>query len=119
MELTIALFFFAIAAAVCLQLFVKSHNINSRCSAANDAHSIATSIADRYLAGSLEDVLAKADTLYYSAELEESLDEMGGVAYVASLNIDDGLLCIDVKSADEKYGYSLSVYKYIPKEVVR
>jgi len=114
MELTISLLFFAIAAAVCLQLFAKSHTLNKESDAANGAHTIATSIADTYLSGRLD---TSSECIYYSENLSPVTDGSNGY-YRVELDYNDGTLTIDVKTtSDDVSSYTLSVYKYIPKEV--
>ncbi len=50
MELTIALLFFAITAAVCLQVFAKAHLINQETEQLTTAHTIAVNLAEDYRA---------------------------------------------------------------------
>ena len=116
MELTIALLFFSLAAAVCLQLFVKSHNINRDCNDASNSHTIATSLADAYRDGELDDTLAlePEKTIYYDINFTE-IPKDGVVSYIASLKYDKGTLDINVGSLDNPDCYSLSVYRFIPE----
>ncbi len=51
MELTIALFFFTLACAVCIQLFVQAHTLNKEAAAVSEAQTICSSVADEYLSG--------------------------------------------------------------------
>lgn len=118
MELTIALLFFSLASAVCLQLFVKTHTLNGESRCAGDAHIIATSIADEYRNGSLDACPenGQTSTKYYDSNYYETTSD-GVVAYVATLTLTDGTLGISVSVPDEEQTeyYSLSVYKYVPE----
>ncbi|MBQ0027799.1 MAG: hypothetical protein KBS96_04275 [Lachnospiraceae bacterium] len=117
MELTIALLFFSLAAAVCLQLFVKTHTLNGESRNAGDSHIIATSIADDYRAGNLDNKIKDGENtiLYYDSNYYET-DENGVIAYIAYLTCNNGTLDISVKIPDEETEYySLSVYKYVPE----
>lgn len=117
MELTIALLFFSLSAAVCLQLFVKSHTLTEESNNRSNAHIIATSIADEYRAGTLDIELTDDmnTKLYYDSNYY-STTENGVVAYIAELNYSAGTLDIIVKEASEDTEcYSLSVYKFVPE----
>ena len=117
MELTIALLFFSLASAVCLQLFVKSHTINGQCRNEGDAHIIATSIADSYRAGTLENVTDGVTTQKYFDTNYYETDQNGVIAYIANLSLKDNNLLISVTTPDNVEHYSLSVYKYVPEVI--
>lgn len=119
MELTISLLFFAFAAAVCIQLFVKAHNLNEESKALNDAHMIATQIAECYRAGEIESMIPDmigddgmyrggSYVLYYDANADKAAQAVPE-GYTAELLYAEGNL--DIKVGDY---YSLSVYRYIP-----
>ncbi len=128
MELTISLLFFAIASAVCIQLFVKAHNINKDCEAMSKEHNIATNIAETYRAGVLDSLIPgikDADgnyvdgsySLFYGDERNVS-DNGSSSAYMADITLTDGTLNIEVSRKDDpEMSYSLSVYRYFPGEV--
>ena len=130
MELTISLLFFAIASAVCIQLFVKSHNINKECEALSDEHIIASNIAENYRAGELESIIPnlKDDEgtyvdgdykLVYGNDMNVTSAASGGV-YEASLTLNKGMLDITVSSVeDPDTVYTLNVYRYFPGEVTQ
>lgn len=116
MELTIALLFFAISAAVCLQLFAKSRTMSRENDTANGAHIIAVNLADSYLAGEF-DCDTTNQTLYYSESLT-ALDSDSSSFYKVVLSEHEGTLDIDVQTTEDSVSYySLSVYKFIPEEV--
>lgn len=117
MELTIALLFFSLASAVCLQLFVKTHTLNKESRYAGDSHIIATSIADNYRSGNLEGIISNGETieLFFDSNYYET-NKDGVVAYIATLSLSEGTLDISMKVPnDETEYYSLSVYKYVPE----
>ena len=127
MELTISLLFFAIASAVCIQLFVKAHNINKECEAMSKEHNIATNIAETYRAGVLDSLIPgikDADgnyvdgtySLFYGDDRNAS--DNSSSAYLADLTLTNGTLNIEVSRKDDpEAAYSLSVYRYFPGEV--
>ncbi len=127
MELTISLLFFAIASAVCIQLFVKAHNINKECDALSNEHIIASNIAECYRAGQILSLVPEM-----TGEDGECLDgdytvgfgsdnnvvSSATAAYSASLSLNNGTLDITVTSAESPdASYSLSVYRYFAAEV--
>ena len=126
MELTISLLFFAIASAVCIQLFVKSHNINKECEALSDEHIIASNIAENYRAGELESLIPELindDGIYvdgdyklvYGGDMNVTGSSNG--VYEANLTLNDGTLDIAVSSVDNpETVYTLNVYRYFPTE---
>ena len=130
MELTISLLFFAIASAVCIQLFVKAHNINKECEAMSKEHIIASNIAETYRAGVLNSLIPGINDadgnyvdgvyyLYYGDERSVTGND-SPAAYVARMTLSDGMLNIDVSRKDEpEAAYSLSVYRYFPEEVAQ
>ncbi len=128
MELTISLLFFAIASAVCIQLFVKAHNINKECESMSKEHNIATNIAETYRAGALDSLIPgikDADgcyvdgtySLFYGDDRNVTGNDTSG-AYLAEMTLSDGTLNIEVTRKDDpNAAYSLSVYRYFPGEV--
>lgn len=130
MELTIALLFFAIASAVCIQLFVKSHNINKECEALSAEHIIASNIAENYRADELGSIIPELISdegsyvdgdykLIYGDDMKVVDSPSGGV-YEANLKLNKGMLDIAVSSIeDPKTEYTLNVYRYFPGEVTQ
>lgn len=114
MELTISIFFFSIAAAVCLQIFAKAHSLNVESEALSRAHVIATNIADEYISGQFDYTQKHLD---YNENLEPAT---GSSYYSVDLVFDSGTLDITVStpSGDAK-DYTLQVFKYIPAEVTQ
>ncbi len=128
MELTISLLFFAIASAVCIQLFVRAHSINKECEALSKEHNIATNIAETYRAGvigSLIPGITDDEGRYVDGEYhlyygdDRNISGNGSSSeYVASLRLSKGTLDIEVTRQDDPdLSYSLSVYRYFPGEV--
>ena len=126
MELTISLLFFALASAVCIQLFVKAHNINKECEALSKEHNIATNIAETYRAGVLDSLIPGIRdtdgryidgdyTLFYGDERNITGSDPAS-AYLAELTLSGGTLDIKVSGKnDPDMSYSLSVYRYFPE----
>ncbi len=123
MELTISLLFFALASAVCIQLFVRAHNLNKESEALSDAHIIVSDIAEVYRAGELETLIPAilnddgvykegTYTLYYDADCNRT-DGFSSEGYTVDLIFADGNLDIRVGEL-----YSLSVYRYMPGKTV-
>ncbi len=128
MELTISLLFFAIASAVCIQLFVKAHNINKECDALSNEHIIASNIAECYRAGQILSLVPEMTgengecrdgdySLNFGSD-NKVTSEGAAAPYSAGLSLKDGTLDITVTSADSPdTTYSLSVYRYFTGEV--
>ena len=123
MELTISLLFFAFAAAVCIQMFVRSHKLNEESDRLGAAHVIAVDIAETYRAGQLELLLPGVKdeaghyidgsyTLYYAGDGVQVTNEASD-GYRVDLLLAEGNLDIDVADI-----YKLSVYRYFPEERV-
>ncbi len=123
MELTISLLFFAFAAAVCIQLFVRAHNLDKESEALSDAHIIVSHIAEVYRAGELETLIPElvgddgiykegTYTLYYDENCNKA-DDISSEGYTVDLIFADGNL--DIKAGEL---YSLSVYRYMPGKTV-
>lgn len=123
MELTIALLFFSVASAACLQFFVKAHSINEETGYLEDAHSIAVTLAEGYRA----DGLASYDyadgsqlAIYYDDSCNESDITKSGSIYLATVaptTVEDAgasLQAVEISVCtvdDEIIRYSLTVMK--------
>ena len=93
LELILAIGFFCIAAAICVQIFVKSYNIEQESSALNHAVHLATSAAETFRKSDVNDYEAyydKAwnectkDNAYYTFELDT---ERGNSLHIAQITI--------------------------------
>ena len=123
MELTIALLFFSVASAVCLQFFVKAHSINEETGYLENAHSIAVTLAESYRADSLSQYGYEENSslaLYYDAcGMQSDITKDGSVylATVAPATVDgagDTLRAVEISVCtvdDEVIRYSLTVMK--------
>lgn len=111
MEMIIAILFFSLASAVCIQLFAKSHLLNDRTVNQNHAVVQAQNLAESYLAleGDLEQIAPLFDqtildsanstlTLFFDSEWNPSTIE--NAAFQAMLTgfpvNDDGLITADI-----------------------
>ena len=101
MELIIAILVFAVASAVCLQIFVTSHQLSDRASKLNSAVNEASSIAEIVNASSS---LSEAEDLVSGNYPDADVD----------LSEEDGMLKADISIySDSEEIYSLSVRHYI------
>lgn len=107
MELTIALFFFTLACAVCIQLFVQAHTLNKEAAAVSKAQTICSSVADEYLAGNME--------------TDELIDRYKGDYDIVLIEqLDGSLSSLDISVCDKESGEtfcSLTVSKHKRLEV--
>lgn len=73
MEMIIAILFFALSAAICVQLFVRTHEINEDSTNLVHATSLARNIAEIYKNGSLKDHYPydTKNNLYYDASWQK------------------------------------------------
>lgn len=81
MELLLALLFFSIAGAVCLQLFSGAHLMNRSSYAKSDANMIFSDIADDFFGSEGSD--EGTQTIYYNSSLEQLSQGTG--SYVATI----------------------------------
>ena len=101
MELIIAILVFAVASAVCVQIFVTSHQLSDRASKLNSAVNEASSIAEIVNASSS---LSEAEDLVSGNYPDADVD----------LSEEDGMLKADISIySDSEEIYSLSVRHYI------
>lgn len=136
MELIMSTLFFCLAAAVCIQMFVKSHTLSETSLTLNHSIVWAESLSDTFYAceGSLEDMSETFDlpvydkdaqtlTLCYNRDFNpvSSKDE---AAYIAEAVLSEdetaNLLLLDIQCIDlerESQIYTLSVKYYPQKEI--
>lgn len=111
MELIVAVLFFSLASAICIQMFVKSHTINARSSAKSSAIRLASNIAEVYQANKLKtyypDVLAK--NLYYDASWQTCSSSQA--TYQVACKQKKQVLTITISQGKEII-YTLSVKHY-------
>lgn len=120
MELILAILFFSLASAICVQMFVKGHSLSSDSVKLNHAVIYCESMAEMFYStdGDL-DAMAKimqgnADLDSIELVYENSKDEGGKYTVTGSLISDGNLLTLDIKCVDEggEMIYSLSPVLY-------
>lgn len=82
MELILAILFFSVASAVCVQIFVKSHLLSQKAGALNEAVNLCTNVAET-ISASPEQMTKAPDPVYYTADF--SLCEKPDASYVLSV----------------------------------
>lgn len=109
LELILAILFFSVASAVCVQIFVKSHLLSKDARVLN--------FAVNEVSGAAESM--DSDTVYYDADFAECSKE--DAAYQMSVTFSDAdseNTVIEMKSlADKKSIYSLEVTNYQQRRV--
>ncbi|WP_251392188.1 hypothetical protein [Mediterraneibacter agrestimuris] len=120
MELILAILFFSIASAVCVQIFVKSHLLSVESRALNQAVNKCTSAAEYISAVSDGELEMGTETIYY----DEDFIECGREEALYMMNVDteeDGRMVnahIEIRQADKADGkviYELDVVDYIAR----
>lgn len=128
-ELMIAILFFALASAVCIQVFTKSHIKSLETEQLNMAVSKAQSAAEIFLAeehpeDSLKDIFKEGQmkkdtfTIYYDENFVPAQQESASCLLAVQIGEAEGFQTagIDVRSLESgKSIYSLTVKKHIPE----
>lgn len=131
MELMISILFFSLSSAVCIQLFVKAHTINTDTENKSNATLIAQDISElfHHVNGDREQLLsyynkyeAKGNEvfLYFTENSNSSSKE--GARYVASLSFEQEgayrILTMEITCiGKEDILYSSTLKKYIPTTI--
>ena len=110
LELIIAILFFSVASALCVQLFVKSHQMSVKSSDLNHAVLVAQSAADVYkaagsdpaetarLLGGLAETSGGTVTVYYDGGWQPT-DRAESAVYRLQMNFstqEDGIMCASI-----------------------
>lgn len=137
LELVFAILFFALAAAVCVQFFVRSHVLSTEAKALNMAVNTVSSTAEMVAASGdldeLGDILARElPALDCKAEpaaldckaaltVEGEFDEAGEYSLLVSARTEENMLCADISVTDGEGGvvYTLEVLRHIQREAGR
>ena len=116
LELIISILFFIIAAAVCIQLFVKAHLLDRRTEEKSGAVKLCTNYAERITAGVPEE-----KNIYYDKELREC--QVQNAVYVLCVDKEPGArtpqgwmdkyeVYVKMVQGEEKiYSLELSLYR--------
>lgn len=125
MELILAILFFSIASAVCVQIFVKSHLLSVESRALNQAVNKCTSAAEYISSVSGEGVETGTETIYYDDDFTEcDRDEALYMMNVDTETEEDGGMVnahIEVRQAgnraDGKVIYELDIAHYTARRI--
>lgn len=137
LELILAILFFSIASAVCVQIFVKSHLWNMRAQALNLAVSECTGMAELLCSGNgnpdfkeqllrlYPDAVIEEDgsiiTLYYNRDMQPCPAQEGLYCMTIHLTTVNTLVSADIFMNDMKEHtciYELQVVHHLQREVV-
>lgn len=115
MEMIVAILFFALSAAICVQLFVRSQQLNEDSTNLIAATNLSRNIAETYKNDSLKDHYPYDDkgNLYYDASWQKVSKP---AHYTIHLHFQTNSLTITVKDAKTTL-YTLTVSHYQPKKV--
>lgn len=116
MEIMVAILFFALCSAVCVQIFARAHTLNNDSTNLLEASNLAHNIAEVYMNGSLKEHYPydKNHNLYYDAKWQPSKSHQH---FKVHLKLSENQLKIGIFDADENNIYTLNVKKYNQKEV--
>lgn len=111
LELMISIVFFMIAAAVCVQIFVKAHVISEQAGHLDMAVSLASSLAEE-----CEDTIDGSQTWYYDSDGE--ICEKESAVYQADVQVTDDhhmkhmeiSISLNDKAQEEIYHLEMDVY---------
>lgn len=117
MELILAILFFSIASAVCVQIFVKSHLLSVESRALNQAVNKCTSAAEYISAVSDEELEIGTETIYYDGDFMECGREEALYMMNVDTEEEDGMVDahIEMRQADKMDGkviYELNIVHY-------
>lgn len=114
LELIVAIAFFCIASAICVQFFVRSHQLEQDSSNINHAVHAATSIAEEYRLTNMDSCVIYYDETWTECNSDEAV-------FTVKLDIEDAnsLLNAHIMVLDENSTlYELNVLKNANKEVL-
>ena len=109
MELIVAVMFFALASAICMQLFVKAKMINNESIRQEQAMRISSEIIERYKNEQIID-----QELYFDEDGQNTVQNND--VYTAKNNIDQNTITVTVYYHSEKI-YSTSYYHYLQRNL--
>lgn len=131
MELILAILFFSITSAVCVQFFVKSHLLSqdsqiltqavNECSAAaeicstSDSSEEAIDMLGRLYPDAQEDTQNNSITIYYTGDFNQCGADSGFYTMKVSLSEKDTMLNADISFEDEEPVYSLNTSHHIAR----
>lgn len=131
-EIIIAIAFFSLASAVCLQLFVKSHSLSADANELNNAVNLTTSAAEsfRQCNGSTEELaqlfpqlkITGENTLagYYDKDFSSCEKDTASYVMQVSISTEDDLCSANIafKSTENRAViYELPVQVHIPNQI--
>lgn len=118
MELILAILFFSVASAVCVQIFVKSHLLSEESKALNHAVNLCTNLAET-ISASPEQMSREPLPTYYDADF--SLCEEKDASYVLSVHMKetDSFLDAHIEMSDisGKTIYALDTTHHLQRRV--
>lgn len=122
MELILAILFFSIASAVCVQIFVKSHLLSIESRALNQAVNKCASAAEYISAVSGEELETGTETIYYNNDfIECGRDE---ALYMMNVDTEEYAGMVNahiemrqVDKADGKVIYELDIVHYTARRI--
>lgn len=116
MEIMIAILFFSLCSAVCVQLFARARTLNNDSTNLLEASNLAHNIAEVYMNGSLKEHYPydQNNNLYYNAKWQPTKSHK---YFKIHLKFSKNELKIGVFDDDEESVYTLNVKKYKQKEV--
>lgn len=122
MELILAILFFSIASAVCVQVFVKSHLLSVESRALNQAVNKCTSAAEYISSVSEEELEIGTETRYYNEDFIEC--DRDDALYMMNVDTveDNGMVSahIEMRQADKIDGkviYELDIVHYNARRI--
>jgi len=110
MEMIVAILFFSVAAAVCVQLFVKSHLLNDESQQKAQAATAASAIAEAYRADMLDDYydISQDNDIWFDSNWDEC--DKADARFCASLTLSgDQTMTIKITDQDNKDNEVLSL----------
>ncbi len=121
MELMIVILFFSICSAVCIQLFVKAHILNTQTEERTQANLILQNVAEGFYVG---------DDFFMMPEVSIGYDESWNICPVdsayyietQSYDCEDSIAILDlsmIKASDNSEILSISLEKNIPSKVTK
>ena len=136
LELIISILFFSVASAVCVQFFVRSHQISQNAERLQNASALCSSLAEMItISDSLEELaqFSQADSeipsdqllllQYYDADWNACGEDNGSYLLQADIILEDSMLVADISvtayptEAEAEPIYSLHLQHYIRQEV--
>lgn len=136
MELIVVIFFFALTSAVCLQIFVKAHNIAANAEALNHASLYATNIGEVFYScegdvdkfagmikrGNVVGKISETETGKFEASYDADFnvtDEASKYSLVFTIDDSDTTVYCDFKFIDTLTGDVLFVQRFSKHKALR